>query len=70
VMEGWRKLHNEELYNLYSSSGITRMNKTRRMRCTGHEERNGRLIMCNFGLKPRLRREYRLILKCTLWKWG
>jgi hypothetical protein len=46
VMEGWRKLHNEELFNLYSSSGITRMNKTRRMRCTGHEERNGRLIMC------------------------
>jgi hypothetical protein len=31
----WRKLHNEELYNLYSSS-ISRMMKSRRMRWTGY----------------------------------
>jgi hypothetical protein len=31
---GWRKLHNEELHNLYSSP--SRKIKTRRMRCTGH----------------------------------
>jgi hypothetical protein len=28
---GWRKLHNEELHNLYSSPGIIRMIKLRRM---------------------------------------
>jgi hypothetical protein len=28
----WRKLHNEELHNLYSSSNIIRMIKSRRMR--------------------------------------
>jgi uncharacterized membrane protein len=29
---GWRKLHNEELHNLYSSPSIIRMIKSRRMR--------------------------------------
>jgi hypothetical protein len=28
---GWRKLHNEELHNLYSSSNIIRMLKSRSM---------------------------------------
>jgi hypothetical protein len=32
----WRKLHNEKLYNLYSSSGIIRMTRSRRMRWAGH----------------------------------
>jgi hypothetical protein len=32
VMEGWRKLHNEELHNLYSSLNIIRVIKSRRMR--------------------------------------
>jgi hypothetical protein len=31
-----RKLHNEELHSLYSSPGIIRMIKSRRMRWTGH----------------------------------
>jgi hypothetical protein len=34
---GWRKLHNEELHNLYSSPSIIRMIKSRRMRWAGHE---------------------------------
>jgi hypothetical protein len=32
----WRKLHNEELRNLYSSPSINRMNKSGRMRWAGH----------------------------------
>jgi hypothetical protein len=39
---GWRKLHNEELHNLYSSPTILRMIKSRRMRWTGHVARIGR----------------------------
>jgi hypothetical protein len=42
VTGGWRKLHNEELHNLYSSSSIIRMIKSRRMRWAGHVARMGR----------------------------
>jgi hypothetical protein len=35
----WRKLHNEELHNLYSSPNIIRMIKSRRMRWAGHVAR-------------------------------
>jgi hypothetical protein len=35
----WRKLHNDELKNLYSSPSIVRVVKSRRMRCAGHVER-------------------------------
>jgi hypothetical protein len=37
----WRKLHNEELHNLYSWPNIIRMIKSRRMRWTGHVARMG-----------------------------
>jgi hypothetical protein len=37
----WRKLHNGELHNLYYSSNIIRMIKTRRMRWAGHVARMG-----------------------------
>jgi hypothetical protein len=37
VTGGWRKLHNEELHNLYSSPSIIRIIKSRRMRW-GEEE--------------------------------
>jgi hypothetical protein len=37
----WRKLHNEELHNLYSSPNIIRMIKSRRMRWAGHVTRMG-----------------------------
>jgi hypothetical protein len=32
----WRKLHNEELHNLYSSMNIFRVAKSRRMRWVEH----------------------------------
>jgi hypothetical protein len=35
----WRKLHNEELHNLYSSPDIIRQIKSRRMRWAGHVAR-------------------------------
>jgi hypothetical protein len=40
-MGGWRKLHNEELHNLYSSPSIIRIIKSRRMRWMGHVARMG-----------------------------
>jgi hypothetical protein len=42
VIGGWRKLHNEELHNLYFSPNIIRMMKSMRMRWAGHVERIGR----------------------------
>jgi hypothetical protein len=36
VMGGWRKLNNKELHNLYSSSSIIRIIKSRRMGRAGH----------------------------------
>jgi hypothetical protein len=37
----WRRLHNEELNDLYSSPNIIRVIKSRRMRCTEHVARLG-----------------------------
>jgi hypothetical protein len=50
VTGGWRKLHNEELHNLYSSPSIIRMIKSRRMRWSGlvarvEEKRNAYRIL-------------------------
>jgi hypothetical protein len=43
VTEGCRKLHNEELRNLYSSPSIIRMIKSMRMRWAGHVARMGEI---------------------------
>jgi hypothetical protein len=37
----WKKLHNEELHDLYSSPSIIRIMKSRRMRWAGHVARMG-----------------------------
>jgi hypothetical protein len=41
MMGGWRKLHNEELHDLYSLPSIIRIIKSRRMRWAGHVARMG-----------------------------
>jgi hypothetical protein len=41
VIGGWRKLHNEELHNVYCSPSIIRIIKPRRMRWAGHVARMG-----------------------------
>jgi hypothetical protein len=43
----WRKLHNEELRDLYSSPSIIRIIKSMRMRWAGHVARMGRR-----GMRP------------------
>jgi hypothetical protein len=48
---GWRKLHNEELHDLYSSPIIIRIIKSRRMKLVGHLARMGEK-----------RNEYRLLV--------
>jgi hypothetical protein len=50
VTGDWRKLHNEELHNLYSSLRTIRVIKSRRMRWAGHvaqmgEKRNAYRIL-------------------------
>jgi hypothetical protein len=74
-----RKVHNEELSNLYLSSDITRMIKSRKMRWPGHVTRMERLEMrTKFwleSLKVRNNSEDlgvdgKIILKWTVGKWG
>jgi hypothetical protein len=39
VAGGWRRLHNEELHNLYASPDIMWVIKSRKMKWTGQEAR-------------------------------
>jgi hypothetical protein len=41
VRGDWRKIHNEELHNMYSSPSIIRKIKSRSMRWSGHLARMG-----------------------------
>ena len=43
---GWRRLHNEELNDLYCSPNIVRVIESRRMRWAGHVARMGRGEAC------------------------
>ena len=45
----WRKLHNEELNDQYSSPNIVRVTKSRRMRWEGHVARTGERRTQGFG---------------------
>jgi hypothetical protein len=42
VTGGWRKLHNEELHDLYSSRNTITIIKSRTMRWSGHIARIGK----------------------------
>jgi len=41
VTREWRKLHNEELHDLYCSKNVIHVIKSRKMRWAGHVERVG-----------------------------
>jgi hypothetical protein len=41
VTGGWRKLHNEELQDLYFSPSMIRINKSRRVRWAWHVLQSG-----------------------------
>jgi len=43
VEGGWRRLHNEELHNLYTSSNIISVIKSMTMRLVGHVTRMGNI---------------------------
>jgi hypothetical protein len=60
VTGDWRKLHNEELHNLYSSPDIIRQVKSRQVRWAGHvacmaEERKVYKVLVG---KPEGRRQH------------
>jgi hypothetical protein len=61
-MGEWRKLHNEELHNLYSFPDIIRQVKSRRMRWAGHISTLGRGDKSVQGFGGKARR------KETTWK--
>jgi len=74
----WRKLHSEELRDLYSLSNIVRVVKSRRMRRAGHVARMGEgrgvdrvLVGKSEGKRPlgRPRRRWRIILRWIFGKW-
>jgi hypothetical protein len=56
VARGWRRLHNEELHNLYPSPNIIRVIKSRRIGWTGHAARVGKTrnaYLQYFGMETR-----------------
>jgi len=76
VTGDWRKLHNEELNDLYCSLNTIRVIKSRRMRWAGHVARRGEerkgvyrvLVVIPEGNRPlrrhRVRLEYYINIGC------
>jgi hypothetical protein len=74
----WRKLYNEKLRDLYSSPGIIKIIKLRRIRWAGHvagigEKRNAYKLLVGKpeGKRPlgRRRRRWSVILRGILERW-
>jgi hypothetical protein len=77
VAGGWRRLHNEELHNLYVSLNIIRVIKSRRMKWLGHVARMGQkrnaynILVGNLKERDHLEDigvDGRVILEWILWK--
>jgi len=68
----WRKLHTEELNDLYSSPTIIRVIKSRRMRWAGHVECRGEERYAPDGKNPleRPRRKWEDSIKMNLQEVG
>jgi hypothetical protein len=62
VAGGWRRLHNEELHNLYTSPGVIGVIISMRLRWMGHVERMGemrnacKILVGKLGGKSLIRR--------------
>ena len=78
VTEKWRKLHNEELSDLYSLPNIVQVVKSRRMRWAGHVARMGEERGVHRVMVGNLRErdhwgdqdaDGRIILRWILMKW-
>jgi hypothetical protein len=67
VVECWRKMHDVELHNLYSSPNIIRTIKSRRMRWAGREDENIQTFDCKTsrknGTREDLEGDGRILLK-------
>jgi hypothetical protein len=79
VTQEWRRLHNEELYALYSSPNFIRVIKSSRRRLAGHEARVGErkgaytvLVVKPEGRRPlgRPRVGWSIILKWIFETWN
>jgi hypothetical protein len=73
VTVGWRKLHNEELHNLYTSPSIIIMIKSRSIRWAGHVARMGRRGMhIAYWWESQMERDHwedQNVLRWTTLKW-
>jgi hypothetical protein len=69
----WKRLHNEELYALYSSPNNVRLVKSRRTRCVGHVVHRGvgrgKCIQREGDHLKDLGIDGWIILKCMFGKW-
>jgi hypothetical protein len=78
VKETWKKLHNEELNDLYSAPNVVQMMKSRRLRWAGHVGGMGgsrgvcRVLVGNLREKDHLEDigiDGGIILRSIIWKW-